>query len=193
MKLLKKLAVALAALVVLSVPLSSASAAQGIGVNEQLILDALNQPITLSDGRVVYVPAQHVNQVRNLLISTDVSADQANQIIGYISQAIANVESSNYTSFAEASQGAVNQVVALIERAAAVLGLTISIDFGSGNLATDINVSILSATGNVVGESRRPVRATGNVLTGVTWVAVGTVGVLAACTLVAKKKNLTTA
>ena len=92
---------ALVAAFVLVVP--SAKAAGAITAQEQQILDALKQPVTVS-GKKFYLPAQYLTQAENQLKAKDYSAAQVATAVAQINATIdtvqkANVDVTNINSF----------------------------------------------------------------------------------------------
>ncbi len=187
LKVLKRLGSMLMVLALLvAIPLS-ASASSGINAHEQRILDALSEPIQL-EGRTTSLPAQYINQARTYVMRADVdlTSSEANQIIGYINQARDLVINGGFSSFSEMPQSFLNQLIELAQRAAAVIGLTLSFDLSSGLPV----ITIVSDSGEVVVDGDNVIKQTGLGVTASAVVLLGLTGAVGACGVVAKKRNL---
>lgn len=185
LKILKKIGSALLVLGLLVASPLAASASSGINANEQRILDALSTPIQL-EGRSTTLPAQYINQARNysLRADVDITSSQADEIIGYINEGRALAEGSGYSYFSEMPASLQNQLLALAQKAAAVLGLTISFDFNTGI------VTIISESGDVVVDGSGVIKQTGFDFSTSSAVMIALMGVVGTCAVVAKKRNL---
>ncbi len=75
---------ALAVMMVLPV---SASAPAGLNENEQRIMELIRSKNPLA-GREYIVPVSYANQAENFFLQVDVTAEQADEIIGYIQKGI---------------------------------------------------------------------------------------------------------
>lgn len=185
MKFFKMIGSALMALgLIIAAPLSAA-ASTGINANEQAILDELNVGITL-EGRTTYLPAQYINQATTYLqrSDVDVTSSESAQIISYIQKARSLAENSGYSSFSEMPTDFVNQLIALAQNAASVLGLTLSFDVNGGV------VTIVSDSGDVVVDGSGVIKQTGFDFSASAAVIIALMGAVGACAVVAKKRNL---
>lgn len=84
---MKKLAVIILAIALLMVPMSlSASAASSINTNtyEQAVLDALNEEVKFSSGKVFSVPDDYINQAENFLKTIDMTETASKTILDKI-------------------------------------------------------------------------------------------------------------
>lgn len=178
--------VALIAAFVLVMP--SAKADGAITTQEQRILDALKQPVTVS-GQTFTLPGQYLTQAENELKQNDYSAAQVADVLAKIDAVVKEVESAKVTLPAGATfDDLVNalpasvkaSIKANVESAAATLGLKVVI--------TSKGISIVSGNnteGNITTGS--PVKQTGaNYVVSV--VAAASLLVVAAGALVVGKK-----
>lgn len=178
--------VALIAAFVLVMP--SAKADGAVTAQEQRILDALKQPVTVS-GQTFTLPAQYLTQAENELKQNDYSAAQVADVVSKIDAVIKEVESSDITlpagaTFDDLVKALPASIKASIkgnvESAASILGLKV--------VVTSKGISIVSdnkTEGNVTTGS--PVKQTGaNYITSV--VAAASLLVVAAGALVVGKK-----
>lgn len=82
---MKKLAVIILAIALLMVPMSlSASAASSINTYEQAVLDALNEEVKFSSGKVFSVPDDYINQAENFLKTIDMTETASKTILDKI-------------------------------------------------------------------------------------------------------------
>lgn len=85
---MKKILAVLLAIMILVVPMAiCASAAGDINADEQRIITELKKEIKIK-GNTFAIPAKYVTQAENYFKTIDVSATQADEIIGYINRGV---------------------------------------------------------------------------------------------------------
>ncbi len=85
---MKKLSAILLALLILVVPCCiGASAAGAINANEQKILDALDQYITLGTTKY-HIPDEYITHAKNSFLTLDITEQETEEILGYINEGI---------------------------------------------------------------------------------------------------------
>lgn len=127
-KVLKVISTGLLSAVVAVSAAVSVSAANGISTGEQKVLDALGGTVNLG-GVATPCPAKYVNQAKNYFTSeTDITEEQATQIIAKIDAVKAYLESTNVTKFSELSNEQIDKVVALSNEASGIVGVKLSFD-----------------------------------------------------------------
>lgn|GEM_PF-3205333 len=158
--------------------------AAGISADEQAILDKLKAGVTV-DGKTVTVPADIINQVQNEFAKneTDVTAAQASVINAKMDEVTAIVKADKLTTVDQLKAEA-DKLVPIVKAAAAEIDYTVAWDTSAQNF------SVTDPSGDTVYTSKEVVNQTGFDLS--TTVAVGAliVTLLAACLVVASKKNL---
>lgn len=128
-----------------------AHAAGAFSPDDQRILDALHQPITIS-GKTFYLPASYIAQAENVLKQNNYSTAQADAVIAKINNAAATLEAqgidvSKVNSLEDLRKvlptSVIEAIKADVQSAASVLGLTVAI---SGDTVTIVNSSNSSST-----------------------------------------------
>ena len=134
-------------------------AAGALSADDQRILDALHQPITIG-GKTFYLPASYIAQAESTLKQNNYSAAQADAVIAKINNAAATLEAqgvdvSNVNSLEDLKKvlpaSVIEAVKADVQSAASVLGLTVAINGDSVTIVNSGNSSSTAfSTGSVV-------------------------------------------
>lgn len=139
MKKFVSLALVLLLAVAMAVP---AFAADGINANERKVLDLLSQSITV-DGQQFVIPVDYVNQAENYFNTIEMTAQEADEIAGYIQSGMDYFVSSGAKDIAGLTYEQKLFILDCGKKAVGVLGMTLTADF-VGN-----TVTILSPDGTV--------------------------------------------
>ena len=181
----KVISIAIIAIMAISMLSLSAFAAGGINNDEQRILDAVGGSFVVC-GEEITLDATWINQSKNYCLrdDVDITAAQADEIIGYIEQAKAVASSSKEVSVAKAFTTDINkQIIALADKAARVLGLTCYV-------SSDRKTVVFKAldTGDIVFQTTKTIKDTGASEAVLPVVAVSLLFVMAATGAVCVKK-----
>ena len=162
------------------------SAAAGINTHEQKVLDALSQSSTTNAGTSLQLPAQYTNQASTYLRrdGVNLTATQANEIIGKINQAIALIAATDATGFRSIPTNVVEQVIKLAQEAADIVGLSLVYSTVTGA------VTVQDTAGTTVLKGGQVVKQTGYSLETVLAGCSIAVLVLAIAVLTSKKTNV---
>lgn len=153
----KVISFVLASVMAISLLSVCAFAASGINANEQKILDSLSEKIVVN-GKEVAINASLINQAKNYILRDGVNVSEAetSEILGYIAEAKTAAKTSDTVSGNNFSAAVNNKIIALAEKAAAVLNLTVAAN------PTDNSVTIKdAATGEIVSQSTQVIKKTG--------------------------------
>lgn len=128
-KVLKVLSATMLSAVVAAGAVASVSAASDVNDNEQAILDELETSVDLG-GNETFIPDQYYNQAENYFLEDDVdlTEDEADEVIEKIGAVKDYLENAGVSSFGELSDDQIDELVALANDAAGVVGLTLSYD-----------------------------------------------------------------
>ena len=145
--IVKILASVLVAGVVAVSAVCSVSAA-GLSNGESRVLDELNTTVNLN-GTATKCPQQYINQAENyfLLDYVDITDAQADEIIGYINDCKAFLESANVSTYGELTDEQMAELVALANKASGVVEVTLVLDRPSKV------VTAYDKHGNVIGKA----------------------------------------
>lgn len=134
-------------------------AAGALSADDQRILDALHQPVTIG-GKTFYLPASYIAQAESTLKQNNYSAAQADAVIAKINDAVSTLEAqgvdvSNVNSLEELVKllpaSVIEAVKADVQAAASVLGLTVAINGTNVSIVNSANSSATAfSTGSVV-------------------------------------------
>lgn len=164
----------------------SAMAASGLSAAEESILAKLRAGVEVN-GQVVEVPAAYINQAENEFMKNDVdvTADQAEVINSKIDEVAQIAKEENITKASDlATSGSVDELVAIVQEAAAVVDYTVAYDAASGI------VSVTDPSGTEVFTTKSVINQTGFDMTAPVVVGGVLVTLLAACLVIASKKKL---
>lgn len=139
MKKFISLALVLLLTVAMAVPVFAAG---GINENEQKVLDLLSQSVTV-DGQQYVIPADYVNQAENYFNTIDMTAQEADEITGYIQDGIDYFIASGAKDITGLTYEEKLYILDCGKKAVAVLGMTLTADF------VDNTVTILAPDGTV--------------------------------------------
>lgn len=153
----KIISIVLVAFIAVSLLSVCAFAAGGINADEQRVLDALNKEFFVN-GKGYKLDAAWLNQAKNFLLrdNVDLTKEQADKILDYISQARGIAESSTVIGGRKFTDKANRDIIALVDKTANVVGLTVVVA-GKGASFTMKDI----ATGDVVYQSSATIKATG--------------------------------
>lgn len=178
------IATSLLALMLISVFATMAFAAGSINADEQRIIDKLNETVEVC-GKSVTTATPYMNQAKAYLVrdGIDVTAAQADEIIGYINECQALAKTSSVVKENGAFTKEINEkILALGTKAAAVLDCKV---ITKGNV-----VYIYSPSGELIFEQTPAVKFTGMNTTALyVVIAVAVLAVLGAV-VVTKKRGL---
>lgn len=197
---IKKIAVAILTMAMVTASSVMAFAANGVSADEQKILDKLSSGVTVN-GTAVKVPAEYVNQAEKYLAANDVTADQVTSITSKIDDAYAVAKSENVTDLTKLSKDAKQKVLADAQAAAKVVGVTVTYDAktgaitgktadGSTVLTGSLKSDAASGSTTAASSSNGVIKATGFGVSATVAVAVALVAGLFVCSVVADKKKL---
>ena len=133
-KVLKVLSATMLSAVVAASAVASVSAAEK-NENEDAILDELQTSVDLG-GNETYIPKRYVNQTENYFLEegVDITEEQADEVIEKIGAVKDYLENADVESFGELSDEQIDEIVALANEAAGVVGLKLSYDKATGDV-----------------------------------------------------------
>lgn len=136
----------------------SASAA-ALNENEQKILDAVSQEITVA-GKKVSLESAWINQAKNYMLRDDVdlTKDQADAILAYIDQAVAVAKTSPKVTNGRFSTKVNNELFLLANEAGALLGISFT-HLGTDNARNVVAVD--DKSGDVIYKAAKVIKDTG--------------------------------
>lgn len=184
---MKKICAILIALVLLIVPMTiSVSAAGDINANEQKVITALSEKVTI-DGKTFKVPKEYITQASNYFKTIDMTEAQATEILGYIKEGKEIIVdqkitgTTNLDTFAAATK---QEILELGKKAAAATGATLTFD--------GEKVVVKNAAGQEVFNAAAIVKQTGIEVdfTSIAIIVSSVVALLAFSLVVAKKSGL---
>lgn len=182
MKSMKKIICGLAAAVMLTVCALPVFAA-GINSHEKAVLDELRAGATV-DGIHYNIPSQYINQAENWLNSSyDMTEEQANEVLSYIREAREIAVASGAKDFDQMSAATRQKLLNLAQKAAAVVGLKLTVVNGKTVVITDANgVTVFKADAVIKATGGQAADATNVVI-----LALVVVGTIAAAGFGARK------
>lgn len=165
---------------------SQVSAASGINVHEQKVLDALGQSGTTAAGVALSLPTQYINQATTYLQRDGVNLTEAqsNELVGKINEVATLITATNATKWAEIPSDVVTKSIKLAQEAAAIVGLTLTFDVANSTLTIKDN------SGTTVLNSDRVVKRTGYSLNAILIGCATTILSISALVLVVKKTKI---
>lgn len=161
-------------------------AASGLSADEESILAKLRAGVTVN-GQLVQVPEAYINQAENEFMKNDedVTAEQAAVINSKIDEVAAIAKEENIQSAADLKNSdSVDELVAIVKEAAAVIDYTVAFNAASGT------ITVADSSGNDVFTTKNVINQTGFSMTDTVVVGTGLVALLAACVVIANKKKL---
>jgi len=163
---------------------SQVSAASGINVHEQKVLDTLGQSGTTAAGASLSLPTQYINQAVTYLQrdGVDLTETQSKELIAKINEVVALVTATNATKWSEIPADVVAQSIKLAQEAADIIGLTLTFDVASGVL------TVKNSSGTTVLTNNQVVKQTGHSLNTL-WIGAVTVTLCLAIFALATKKT----
>lgn len=99
----------------------SGSAATGISADEQRLIDAFSQEITMKSGTVVKLPDVYINQAEDYLTKADLDKTTVDAILAHVDAAVAVVEASDAKSLSDAADAVKKEVVKEAQEAAKII------------------------------------------------------------------------
>lgn len=182
---MKKTLCALSTLAIAVSVSTTVFAASGINAAEQTILNKLDTTVTVGSD-TVKLPNQYKNQAYNYMLSdgVDFTQQQAKDVSAKMDECIALVESEQASSLKDLSSKTQQALLTKAQEAASIVGLVLSFDAANGT------VIIKNTNGQVIANSDKTIKATGFDATSIYASMAAFVALLAACGVVAKKKNL---
>lgn len=99
----------------------SGSAATGISADEQRLIDAFSQEITMKSGTVVKLPDVYINQAEDYLTKADLDKATVDAILAHVDAAAKIVEASDAKSLSDAADAVKNEVVKEAQEAAKII------------------------------------------------------------------------
>lgn len=141
---MKKAISVILALVMCSMFLAVSVSAAGINTYEQEVQDNLSQSIVV-DGKTVKLPAEYYNQAKNYLMSSvDLKKDQADEVNGYVNEAIQLVKEDGTVTADGFSAEVNNAILSLAEKSASVVDLNLTYDGKTVKLVDSSNKVVFS-------------------------------------------------
>ncbi|HWT27735.1 MAG TPA: hypothetical protein VN131_07320 [Mobilitalea sp.] len=166
-----------------------ATAATGLSVGEQSILDKLKTGIEIK-GKVEHIPVTYINMVENEFIKneTDITPEQAAAIIGKLDEAIDIVKTAGLKDVADIKTSTeALRIMKLADEAAGIVHYSLSINL------SDMSLNITDPEGNSILVSKSGINQTGFDLTSALIVGLVLIIILIACAVtVIKLKNFMT-
>ena len=152
--------IALVAIIAISLLAVTAFAASSVNADEQRTLDAAGETVTVA-GKDYKLDAAWLNECKNYFLKDDVdlTAAQADEIIGYIKQVQDLVKTSPYVKDLRFTPEINKQAFALINKAAAVNGVTFTYSNGTFTVTDASGAVIFTTTATI-----KPTGANGFVL-----------------------------
>lgn len=99
----------------------SGSAATGISADEQRLIDAFSQEITMKSGTVVKLPDVYINQAEDYLTKADLDKATVDAILAHVDASVAAVEASDAKSLSDAADAVKKEVVKEVQEAAKII------------------------------------------------------------------------
>ncbi len=99
----------------------SGSAATGISADEQRLIDAFSQEITMKSGTVVKLPDVYINQAEDYLTKADLDKATVDAILAHVDASVAAVEASDAKSLSDAADAVKKEVVKEAQEAAKII------------------------------------------------------------------------
>lgn len=168
--------------------IAGVNAAEGITVDEQKIIDALNNGVEV-EGKKVALPAEYINQAESFLKTNDVTAAQASTIIVNIDAAKKVMVDNKITDVKDIKGATASEIFAIAQAAAKEVGVTLTMD------NTNKTITVTDKDGKklfVVGADKsttNPIKDTGDDYT-MMFVMTGAIALLlAGAGVVASKKG----
>lgn len=154
---MKKIIALIAAFAACAAVSLTAFAAPGISASEQKILNSLQGSVTTKAGATITLTQDYLNQAKNYLMRSDVDVSEADatSTIAEIDAAKEAVANSNATSLSDLPGDVKSTVLAKVQSAAAINGLSVTFN------ANDSAIVIKDASGKVVFESGDTIKTTG--------------------------------
>ena len=118
---MKKLLSFIIVLSMLAFCVFSGSAATGITADEQRLIDAFSQKITMKSGTVVQLPDVYINQVEDYLTKANLDKTTVDSILAHVEAAADAVEASDAKSLSAAADSVKKEVIAEAEKAAEII------------------------------------------------------------------------
>ncbi|MEG1475664.1 MAG: LPXTG cell wall anchor domain-containing protein [Longicatena sp.] len=169
----------------LCVALTLTVSAAGLNANEQKILNELKAGVNV-DGKMVNLGAGYINQAETYLTSGDVDITdaQAETVISQVQAAKAIVVENKITNLNTMPKKFQDQIIGNIQTAAAVLGLTVSVNYA------DKEIVIKDKTGKIIASASKAVKNTGDNFTSTLALSGAIALLLAGAGIVAARKGL---
>lgn len=123
---MKRISAILLALVLVAATAVTAFAA-GINSAEQKVIDALNQPIAMSEGNM-YIDASYINAMENYFNTIDMTDAEADAILAEVNSGKAFLESAGVANISDLTYAQKQTLLGYGQAAVGVLGLTMSFD-----------------------------------------------------------------
>ncbi len=99
----------------------SGSAATGISADEQRLIDALSQKITMKSGTVVKLPDAYINQAEDYLTKADLDKATVDAILVHVEAAVDVCEASDAKSLSDAADAVKSEVIKEAREAAKII------------------------------------------------------------------------
>lgn len=135
----------------------SGSAATGISADEQRLIDAFSQKITMKSGTVVKLPDVYINQAEDYLTKADLDKTTVDAILAHVDAAVAIVEASDAKSLSEAADAVKKEVVKEAQEAAKIINAELlvtkkNVTGTAGTVVANYTVKLIfNANSNVEG------------------------------------------
>lgn len=135
----------------------SGSAATGISADEQRLIDAFSQEITMKSGTVVKLPDVYINQAEDYLTKADLDKATVDAILAHVDASVAVVEASDAKSLSEAADAVKKEVVKEAQEAAKIINAELlvtkkNVTGTAGTVVANYTVKLIfNANSNVEG------------------------------------------
>ncbi len=128
---MKKIIALLFAVALIATCAFSVSAADGISAEEQKIIDALSQKITMASGSIAQLDAKYINQAKDYLTKADLATNDINDILNSIDAAAEVIEKSEAENFSNLGDAETAAIVEKAQEAAEVIDAELHVTPGA--------------------------------------------------------------
>lgn len=180
--MIKRIAAIIMSILMISAVAFSASAASGINTDEQRLIDAYKN----AKANGYYFDEYTINQIEIYFMrdGVDITADQADQVIAYLNEAVSYFANTGATSLQSLSTEQKQHLLEIVRNGAAVVGLTVSYDAASKMF------QVYTADGELVYSSAVVIKTTGADYTPAIITFAVVLMLACAAVVAAKKKGL---
>lgn len=180
--MIKRIAAIIMSVLMISAVAFSASAASGINTDEQRLIDAYKS----ANANGYYFDEYTINQIEIYFMrdGVDITADQADQVIAYLNEAVSYFANTGATSLHALSNEQRQHLFEIVKNGAAVVDLTVHYD------AANKLFQVYTADGELVYSSAVVIKTTGADYTPAIITFAVVLMIACAAVVAAKKKGL---